>query len=407
MQRANDDTITRNVADARRSSHSRSHTVPLVILIHGTWGHSSKWIQSGSLLQKVLRRRLPDNLEICPFRWSGRNSHHSRLEAAASLRARLQALLSENVSRKVFIVAHSHGGNVAGYALKAFEPIQSIGGLVLIAAPLLRVRARQLSEGGENIFRLMTFLLFLMALTLTVYWLGVLTADFLPFFAQAIIFVVVMSVLVTFIELCPPVVPRIRSWFVRTQASMLSRLTLEGIPRIPVFTIGIRRDEARRWLSTLRHIANLPALAFGLISRTANLYYPLLATGSVLLCMFIASVGGVPDEGSLSWYVLLAFIVFPIAFLILWVGAPLLQVLMLVIPRTLRSHSLGFGGESFMHNWLLDISVAADPPREWGDTDKWEVQESLLSRSSLLKHSRIYETEIVAERIADWIAARL
>lgn len=385
---------------------------PVIVLIHGTWGSQSKWIEDGSRLREILSRRLPAGTQFHAFRWSGRNSHSARLDAAASLRTRLQNLLTQYQSRKMFLIAHSHGGNVAGYALKGFEPIEWIAGLVTMATPFIHVRPRTLlSEGADNIFRLVGVLFLLGVVPLSFVGLLFLTRN-LPWLAQVVIVLIVGSIVATVLQVSPPLVAPIRSWLLRTQASLQSRLTLDGVPCIRLVAVGVVRDEARWWLSVLRRIGNLPALSFGAISRTATFSMALLALLALLLSVLVLlSQGDSVREGSLPQIVGIVLVAIPIVLLIVWVGAPILQVPMLVIPRLVRGHFWGFGGESILDNWLLDISASADPPQEWAEAEKWEIPTSLLPQPAFrrlsLHHTRIYESEVLAERIARWISAQL
>jgi|RhiMetdeSRZDD1v2_1073273.scaffolds.fasta_scaffold548547_2 triacylglycerol esterase/lipase EstA (alpha/beta hydrolase family) len=52
------------------------------------------------------------------FRWSGANVHRQRLAAAEALYAEIRALLAASPTDELFLIAHSHGGNMA---LKALE----------------------------------------------------------------------------------------------------------------------------------------------------------------------------------------------------------------------------------------------------------------------------------------------
>jgi len=53
-----------------------------------------------------------------PFRWSGQNSHTARAAAASELGELLKKLTQQYPNANIYLIAHSHGGNVALYAIR-------------------------------------------------------------------------------------------------------------------------------------------------------------------------------------------------------------------------------------------------------------------------------------------------
>ncbi len=86
----------------------------VVVLVNGTWGEHASWMQPGAPLPAELEK---SGVAVRRFCWSGKNSHLSRLDAARRLRKLLAGLVEEDGGRLVDVVAHSHGGNLALYAL--------------------------------------------------------------------------------------------------------------------------------------------------------------------------------------------------------------------------------------------------------------------------------------------------
>jgi len=98
----------------------RATARPLAVLVHGTWGCRSPWaIPEQSLLVEGLRARLSEDLEFRRFRWSGANRTSERLKATDRLTNELQSELRSN-DRPIFVLAHSHGGNIA---VRAFDAL--------------------------------------------------------------------------------------------------------------------------------------------------------------------------------------------------------------------------------------------------------------------------------------------
>lgn len=66
------------------------------------------------------------------------------MKAALKLRSDLRSAISEYPSAKHIVITHSHGGNVALYALKDRELRSRVGGVVTMATPFILVAPRRL-----------------------------------------------------------------------------------------------------------------------------------------------------------------------------------------------------------------------------------------------------------------------
>ncbi len=137
----------------------RCHVVP----VHGTWGagfwHSIRWnFLPPNRRQRVTQWKICDQLQeagaiIHPtFTWSGKNSHPSRMEAGKEL-ADYIAGLKLDPSDRLFLVAHSHGGNVALYALRC-PGTEGVKGIIFLATPFLQFGPQDFPFQG---FRLLPF----------------------------------------------------------------------------------------------------------------------------------------------------------------------------------------------------------------------------------------------------------
>ncbi|MFP3443087.1 alpha/beta hydrolase, partial [Pantoea sp. SIMBA_133] len=76
------------------------------------------------------------------FNWSGSNSAKARLDAAISLELFLDNLIDEYSASQVFIIAHSHGGNIAMHCLRSTKHKDKISGLFTFSTPFLHLGAR-------------------------------------------------------------------------------------------------------------------------------------------------------------------------------------------------------------------------------------------------------------------------
>lgn len=123
----------------------------VVTLVHGTFAKHAPWMRDESQFCIALREKLPQTA-IRRFCWSGSNTHTARLQAGEDLSLYLQKVKQDfPETAKHFVIAHSHGGNVALYAM-ASESADSkklgehVNGVVTLATPFLTVRKRSLPK---------------------------------------------------------------------------------------------------------------------------------------------------------------------------------------------------------------------------------------------------------------------
>lgn len=84
------------------------------IIVHGTWGSESNWYMPGGDFFDTLENTVSiKSSAVVPFCWSGGCGHQSRVRAAHNL-SKLIAAYDKNIA--VYVIGHSHGGNVATLA---------------------------------------------------------------------------------------------------------------------------------------------------------------------------------------------------------------------------------------------------------------------------------------------------
>lgn len=123
----------------------------VVSLVHGTYAKDAVWIQEGSALFAALKNGFGERLLIKPFRWSGENSIYARTRAAAELADHIRELSSQHPQAHQYIIAHSHGGNVALYCQKYLRP-GSISGVACISTPFFQAKARDIAPFNRSAF---------------------------------------------------------------------------------------------------------------------------------------------------------------------------------------------------------------------------------------------------------------
>jgi hypothetical protein len=122
----------------------------VVTLVHGTFGRlpgsDAAWTRDGSFLRRRLLEELGEGVVFLPFRWSGMNWPSARYRAARRLRNHFRAAAERYPERDHFVLAHSHGGNVALYALRDAEgegsPDWLPAGVVCLSTPFITAQPR-------------------------------------------------------------------------------------------------------------------------------------------------------------------------------------------------------------------------------------------------------------------------
>src|SRR5205823_320959 len=114
-----------------------------IVMVHGTFAANADWTRSDSFLCNALHARFP-NAEFFPFAWSGRNSHSGRIGAGNRLAEFLQSLKARSPDRPIFVITHSHGGNVLLYALSQTSAEACVNGCVFLGTPFINTRPRTL-----------------------------------------------------------------------------------------------------------------------------------------------------------------------------------------------------------------------------------------------------------------------
>ena len=89
-----------------------------------------------------LRQEFGDGTHLVRFQWTGGNTHGARHRAAAQLRSFLAESIHLYPRAHHFIVSHSHGGNVALYALQGLRGGDAVTGIVAMGTPFIDCEVR-------------------------------------------------------------------------------------------------------------------------------------------------------------------------------------------------------------------------------------------------------------------------
>ena len=380
----------------------------IVTLVHGTFAVDAKWVLDGSTLCNLLFKDAGANVVFRRFRWSGANTHAQRLNDAELLRRDLHTGLAEFPSGKHFILAHSHGGNLALYALRDRVLQSRISGVVTMGTPFLRCTEREvwlpasIMKWTLSIFGMFGMIVgwailsgtpwaYSMEARLDAWNKGLSSLIFLASMVVDLALGLLLARLLWWL-----IDDHVLAWAMRRQASLMKRLNVREVGQVPLLCGSVTKDEASRWLASIRVAGNLGHTGFDAIAsilRHGWLLF-LLLTLLTIMQVSIPKFGGFFEDlfngaGTVIEYCM--------------VGAIALQIIMLFLPL-LRAHRFGFGEGNVADNWLCDVSVAATPAGIPCKIFRLPLEDG--TGLSGLRHSSFYESELFLRYVCAWIKSR-
>lgn len=364
-------------------------------LVHGTFDPKAKWCRDGSPLRKELERLVPNcTFEI--FDWNGYNSHEDRWRAGEGFRKALLGSLEANAMARHVILAHSHGGMVALYALKQMTNLDRIF-LVTMGTPFLDVRPREVKEVVgvcAAVFGVATFIATIGVMTSVA---ELLTRAFgLP--ESLPVVACISSILpgTKFALKATSVSKRLESFSHGKAEKYISRFGVVSV-KVPTLALRVGKDEALR---ALKAVFTVPAVVAALRKWSVR---GLLISMAVLVHLAPLAFNGFEF---LQWICIVLFAVM----VLLMVAAPTLVVLYALLPvATARSLVLwGKGGwESPIFN--LACTVRASFCSEWV-ADGYRTDsvcqfdgEPSLDGEDHLKHNAFMRSKSAISTIVDWL----
>jgi hypothetical protein len=314
--------------------------------------------------------------------WSARNSHHARLAAAARLAERIKKETS-GASGEAVVIAHSHGGNVALYAMRDPEVEARVVGVVCLATPFLVVTPRSIRDLSRRLSR---------AVAICV----VATAAFFAY-ASAIARgpsasnkISLVGVLVLAAGTLLALWRYIGRWALRSieaaQTRYVADLHLPEVRRTPMLVLRAAGDEARAWLSGLSAVADAPSVLLARVITSSAFF-----GGTVVSMMH--PVPGVPA----NWIARLALGLSSgaacaiAAMLVLCIVVPLWSMIWI-------GHPAGYGWPRFVLDGLVKTAVQRQPP----ESARMDVR-VFRGEARGLRHSEVYRDVECIDLVASWV----
>ncbi|WP_129791520.1 triacylglycerol lipase [Sphingosinicella sp. CPCC 101087] len=382
----------------------------IITLVHGTWAQDADWTLEGSVLCSAICEDV-GSVMFRRFRWSGRNTIQARHKAADRLANDLESVRDKYEGVPVFVIAHSHGGNIALSALKRGGS-GLVNGLVCLATPVIVSRKRYIDTVTRRclpLFNLVPFVLGYLAI--------------LPFDISSLWCVV--SGLGTMLIIRAA----FKMWGSKV-GEILDQTYYADIPEQKVLFVRAPGDEASIVISTaqglswvVRKLLSLP-LKLAQAGHTeieqwksllgTRFYLVLIASMafSLPVSYLISVISSDTVLGDISSVALLIMFFGPvIVFVTLFTGSYVSQILgyilfpiiLLPIVLTMAVASLALGPEMTIASVVRDVSVEPCPRGTW----RVVMLDDLPHSSDDLQHSIVYQAKQACDLISRWIAFRL
>ncbi len=392
--------------------------VVIVTLVHGTFARGTAWTQDGSTLRWRIAESLrstADEIVFDTFEWSGRNTHRARIRAGYELADHIRKLREFSPSCRHFIVAHSHGGNVALLAHKHLPPQLHALGIATLGTPFVYARLADGVEGKsleqlvdeaprhtDNIAGVFGWVV---GIPSAIWADGLLEGTRFDEFYWAIGSGAVVGLLasVLFGYLFPYLA---RFWHLfggkRAAVKLADAVRFKAVPNTHVLSFIYPGDEAQRLLDALEVTTALPSRAIRWIRSIASIGFGALFLGIIVFALITAiaeefvtfdrdAMGDMIGE----WF---AFIV--TGTIIVW----LVLVSVRYVLSFLRGHPWGFGWERPSIHAHVDIGI--EPTADLPGSKSYHHQEvpfSVHAPKSGMRHVGLYEDERILKAMVYWI----
>lgn len=376
-----------------------------IVLIHGTFAPKAPWTKSGSdFCENLILALEPAKVNIIAYTWSGVNSHKARVEESKRLANLLETMSSETKS-KITLICHSHGGNLALYALNKLEKIQSRFNVVTIATPFLNSTSRDFTNNLNLHFTLVPisicFILLITIMILVNYILQILPfQEFMSEYGLLIFFVVEIFVLLQFVNL--------GSWLYKYLQTNSSKLTpkinkiladihfSEKLKKINILSVVDHSDEIKIWFGNISRVWELLLKTHNLLcSMVKWLWTAALFSIVALVFLFIFSPQFPEENIIFKIYMLVSSTLLSLALLLPWISFTLPAIFFFI-----KSNPLVLGWESWIHQMFIKTIPATTP---FGLTNLKFIQYNIKKQEKFTLRHSLYEENEVINDIAIWI----
>jgi hypothetical protein len=389
------------------------HPKYAITLIHGTFAAESAWYQKDSVFARDIQNNLGQSSEIFSFAWSGSNSHASRIAAGDDLAQHMQRIYLKYPSAEQIIIAHSHGGNVALYAVKKLaDPLFEFK-IVTLSTPFLIYSVRE----NSKLYRIIPVAavaviapIFVVCcaglLTIFLDWVTKFGPEWL--FGVGIVLGGMQAVTMT-VSLSGKLYSRVKLWTnsLNSKSDDLWRnLTTSSTTDTRILSLIYEGDEASYLLLSSSRLNELGKSLSTMLEYSVNLIVSNAFKIVGLFGLAIAMTVILDDlyfngelQGKSEGY----FIYFIILILQMFQHVLLLILVLYCVSLATKSNPLVYGWESFYHIFLLKTTISKTPNHIQNHVHKTYRVEKKRRITHGLRHSLIYSDSLIVKDIAKWI----
>jgi len=348
--------------------------VSTIFLVHGTRARGAPWSRPGSPLANAIATAYPQ-VRIISFDWSGDNSHAARVAAGRHLASRIRRVAAEMPGSRIVIIGHSHGGNVALYALRDRSVAALISDVIFLGTPFFRFGRIDVRPAVRLFARVVGFLVFLAAMSIAIWaayqfgpgivsamtpWLpNTETMWFIVFgtsliaWSLAMIFWYLPLFVGSAVERLFGIT--ISSFLLRRRAALFRRL---ATPPLPVRGLVVRSvlDEAFLYLTGLALVTSSPFFIWSVIV-TCTRSIPLIV--AFLLLSRCAGDSFVPEMD--AFVSMNSVYIAAIGIACLYPAALVATLPMIAVPAVTRGNRFAFGWVGFLGAALVDVQPMPVP----------------------------------------------
>ena len=367
----------------------------LICLVHGTFARDAPWTQAESPLCRALMDRLP-GATLLPFSWSGGNSHQIRAETGQALASIIEEKLLAGDVDRVFLIGHSHGGNVALRSLDSEAVEAAVRGMIFLGTPFLIVDKRNwdrtIPAYAKATATLAAFIVSLIGIAL----LATIAFTVMEDFTGKIVFLIGMLALTQVFEgIYDFVLDRLK-WDLPDgfdlAADHAEELISTTIPPCPSFIAAVAADEAGFLLAGVDRVTHTPIELLRLVGEAfLSIIAGVLA--GVMVLQF--AQGGIIEDSAALGVLLVVFVIVSLGFVFLPLPFAILFSLV-------RSSPVAFGGESPLMVLAARVRPSAAPP--WSDAPGSVRRIWPRADVAGLRHSFFYSSPEVINAAATWVA---
>jgi len=394
---------------------------PLVVtLVHGTFARGATWTKDGSALRREISDALGDHghtARFDVFEWSGRNTHKARVKAGYELASHIRRLRKRYPVCRHFIVAHSHGGNVALLAHKHLPEGFHALGVATLGTPFVHARLVEhlkgetldglLAKAAPDSDNVAGFVGWAVAIPAAIFYDNALDKTAYNAWYWFVGAAAATGMLAGYVAtLIAPYLAR--GWHMiggkRAAVRLANALRFAPVPKTHILSFVYPGDEAGRFLEVLEATTAWPTRAIRWIKDRAS-----IVGGALFLLVIALSVVTTIaadfitfDSKAVEDYVSSGF-----AYIIMATIHVLITLAMLrYVLSFLRGHPAGFGWERPSIHAHVDVGVdtAADVPTARSNVSQVVPFTASEDARRGLRHSGLYEDRRILKALAYWMA---